>query len=99
MQRYETFRRVGIPRPAVKRLIQRVTEHTNVNANCVIIAAGMAKIFVGELVEGAVEIAEEWSQSGVDPGWKEGDPLRPSHLLEAHRRLQEKVPFYMSFQK
>ena len=72
MHRYEAFRRVGIPRPAVKRLIQRVTEHTNVNANCVIIVAGIAKIFVGELVECAVEVAEEWSQNGVDPDWREG---------------------------
>lgn len=64
------------------------------NANCVIIAAGIAKIFVGELVESAVEVAEEWSQNGVDPEWTEGDPLRPSHLLEAHRRLQARTSFY-----
>lgn len=69
------------------------------NANCVIITAGIAKILVGELVESAVEVAEEWAQNGVDPDWVEGDPLRPSHLLEAHRRLQAKNPFYKSSQK
>jgi transcription initiation factor TFIID subunit 11 len=99
MQRYETFRRVGIPRPAVKRLIQRVIEQSNVNANCVIILAGIAKIFVGEVVECALEVAEEWSQNGVLPGWGEGDPLLPSHLLEAHRRLQARNPAYNAFHK
>lgn len=99
LQRYETFRRVGLPRPNIKRLIQRITDQTNVHANCIIVIAGIAKVFIGELVESAVEVAEERAASGIEPSEVDSNgqlvvgPLRPSHIQEAHRRLQRNHAF------
>lgn len=78
LQRYETFRRVAFSRPAIKKLIVRVLDQ-QVNQNSVIIIAGIAKVFVGELVEEARRVMESQLEEG---------PIQPSHLLEAHRRLK-----------
>ena len=84
LQRYETFRRVGFNRPAVKKLIQRVYYGEGsgaaaaVNPNSLIIVAGVAKVFTGELVEMARAIMDQAGESG---------PITPFYILEAHRRL------------
>lgn len=80
--RYETFRRVGFPRPLVKKLIGRdwgQSGATNQGA-CVIVVAGVAKVFVGEVVEDARVVAEEWHNG-------QASRLLPSHYREAHRRM------------
>lgn len=94
-KRYETFRRVGFPRPAIKKLMMRVLEQQGlgvgaaagsvVNQNSVIVVAGIAKVYVGELVEEARRVVEEEAERtpGAIPG-----PIQPSHLLEAQRRLK-----------
>ena len=101
LQRYETFRRVGFPRPMIKKLINRIMESllalnnnnsnngvgakdkaaTNINPSTVIVIAGIAKVFVGELVEEAKVVLEEW-------GDDLNSPITPAHLMEAHRRLK-----------
>lgn len=80
LRRYEAFRRSWSRpvRPAIERLMVRVLEH-RVNANSVIVVAGIAKVFVGELIEEARKIADDLGDRG---------PIQPSHLLEAHRRLK-----------
>lgn len=81
LHRYETFRRVGFNRPAIKKLIQKVYYGeglATVNPNSVIIVAGVAKVFTGELVETARAIMEQAREQG---------PITPFYILEAHRRL------------
>lgn len=51
------------------------------NASTIIVVAGIAKVFVGELVEEAKLVAEQWNDDGA---------LKPSHILEAQRRLKNR---------
>lgn len=78
LRRYETFRRVGFPRQAIKKLMVKTLDQ-QVNQNSVIVVAGIAKVYVGELVEEARRVMEGLGEDG---------PVQPSHLLEAQRRLK-----------
>jgi transcription initiation factor TFIID subunit 11 len=44
--------------------------------------SGVAKVFVGEMVESALEVMDECGDTG---------PITPAHLREAFRRYQKKA--------
>jgi transcription initiation factor TFIID subunit 11 len=78
MDRYEVYRRSSFPKAAIKRLMAQISGST-VSLPSVIVMSGITKIFVGELVETARSIMEEWGDTGA---------IRPEHLREAYRRLK-----------
>lgn len=80
MNRYECYRRSSLPKPVLKRLFQTVTG-TILNPNGLIVLAAVGKLFVGELIETARQVAEEQGMSDLDE-------IKPAHLREAHRRIE-----------
>ncbi|KAI6182114.1 NAD dependent epimerase/dehydratase family protein [Aphelenchoides bicaudatus] len=81
LDRYEAMRRASFPKSAIRRLIHQFTG-VSTNQNVVIAIAGMAKVFVGELVEEALDIKD----SDVDE--QNANGLTPRHLQLAYSNLE-----------
>lgn len=79
MTRYECYRRSSLPKSILKRLFQTVTS-TAPPPNGLIILAAVGKLFVGELVEKARQVADEEGLSDLDE-------IRVGHIQEACWRL------------
>lgn len=85
MSRYESFRRSGFQKSNMRRLIAAIVGSQKISVPMTIVGSGIAKMFVGELVETGRVVMTERKESG---------PIRPCHIREAYRRLKRegKVP-------
>ncbi|ERN20538.1 hypothetical protein AMTRI_Chr01g112160 [Amborella trichopoda] len=84
MSRYESFRRSGFQKATMRRLLQNIAG-CPISMPMTIVMSGIAKMFVGELVETGRVVMTERNESGA---------IRPCHIREAYRRLklEGKVP-------
>ncbi|CAF0823160.1 unnamed protein product [Brachionus calyciflorus] len=89
LNRYETFRRSAFQKSSIKKIIQTVCGKS-VSQSVVIAMSGISKVFVGEIVEKALDVKEKWGDTGA---------LQPKHLREAFRlfksanKLSDSVKF------
>ncbi|XP_062217822.1 transcription initiation factor TFIID subunit 11 [Phragmites australis] len=85
MNRYESFRRSGFQKSNMKRLLVGITGSQKISIPTSIVVSGIAKMFVGELIETGKIVMTERKDSG---------PIRPCHIREAYRRLklEGKIP-------
>ncbi|KAJ1879149.1 transcription initiation factor TFIID subunit 11 [Coemansia sp. RSA 1722] len=74
-QRYEVYRRTALNRGAVKKLVGHILNQ-QITSTLSFVVGGFAKVFVGEIVELALQIQSERGEDG---------PLKPEHLREAYR--------------
>uniref|UniRef100_A0A0D3A4L0 TAFII28-like protein domain-containing protein n=1 Tax=Brassica oleracea var. oleracea TaxID=109376 RepID=A0A0D3A4L0_BRAOL len=79
MSRYESFRRSAFQKGNMRKLLQGVTGSQKISMPVIIVNCGIAKMFVGELVETARVVMGERNDSG---------PIRPCHIRESYRRLK-----------
>ncbi|KAI6649564.1 Transcription initiation factor TFIID subunit 11 [Oopsacas minuta] len=75
---YEVYRRATFPKGTIKKLMMNLCK-CPVPQNAVIAMAGIAKVYVGQIVEEACMVKDMWNDVG---------PLQPKHLREAYRRLK-----------
>lgn len=78
LNRYEVFRRSAFQKSTVKKIIQTVGGKS-VSASVVIAMSGIAKVYIGEIVERALDLKTKWDDTG---------PIQPKHLREAFRLLK-----------
>ncbi|CAG8840479.1 32485_t:CDS:2, partial [Gigaspora margarita] len=82
-ERFEVYRRSALSKPNVKKLVSGILGQPCSN-NISIVVAGFSKIFIGEIVEKALDIKKEWGSEG---------PLSPDHIREAFRRYKQETGF------
>mmetsp|Transcript_12584 Transcript_12584/g.37842 ORF Transcript_12584/g.37842 Transcript_12584/m.37842 type:complete len:145 (-) Transcript_12584:2988-3422(-) len=88
LERYEAFRRSKFDRRTMKRLQQTIVGQ-QVSVNMALVMCGISKVFVGELIETARQVAEEQGQQG---------PLQPHHIQDAFQQLDRegRIPHLQS---
>lgn len=80
MRRYEQYRRSDLKKEKVKKVLTALHPSLAKASDLFIIAIkGLAKVFVGDVVESALEVQKQWGESG---------PLQPKHIREAYRILR-----------
>lgn len=79
LNRYEMFRRAAFPKASIRRLMQGITG-AGLSQNVIIAMSGIAKVYVGEICETALDVKEKWKDTGA---------IQPKHLREAVRVMKK----------
>lgn len=80
-RRYEQYRRSDLKNPKVKKVLVSYNPSLQKASDLYVIAVkGLAKLFVGDVVESALDVKKQMGDKGA---------LQPKHLREAYRRLRK----------
>lgn len=80
LKRYENFRRSDLKKEKVRKVCMALNPSLGKVQDPFIIAVkGLAKVFVGDVIESALEVRTQLGDTGA---------LQPKHLREAYRRLR-----------
>ncbi|KAJ9080895.1 transcription initiation factor TFIID subunit 11 [Entomophthora muscae] len=94
LRRYEVFRRSSLNKANTRVLLSSILSQ-QATQNLAMIVAGFSKVFIGEIVEIALDVKKEWeekarlSESSEDTPLPTNTPLQPHHLREAYRRYRK----------
>merc|ERR1712086_1025367 len=80
LNRYEVYRRSSFPHAKMEQELQRLMGE-EVEHKVAMAVSGIAKLFVGELMQSAFEVMDRWGERG--------GPTQPKHIREAYRQLQQ----------
>ncbi|KAI8844269.1 histone-fold-containing protein [Chytridium lagenaria] len=79
LHRFEVYRRSKLPKGSVKKVLMNILGST-LPQGVITAVAGSGKMFIGEIVEKAIEVKQEWNEPGA---------LTPDHIREAFRRYKK----------
>ncbi|KAI7833722.1 TAFII28-like protein [Kickxella alabastrina] len=82
-QRYDVYRRTALNKGSVKKLAYHILNQ-QISSTLTFVLAGFSKVFVGEIVERAVQLK-------IERGETEEGPLKPEHLREAYRLYKKET--------
>ncbi|KAJ2502122.1 transcription initiation factor TFIID subunit 11 [Coemansia sp. RSA 1972] len=80
-QRYGVYRRSALNKGTVKRLVSQILGQ-QVSSTLTFVVAGFSKVFIGEIVERAVQIRDNRGDEGA---------LTPENLREAYRQYKKET--------
>lgn len=80
LTRYECYRRSSLSKPVLKRMFNSITG-ASLNQNGLIVLAAVCKLYIGQLIEAAREVASTHEVSDLDA-------IEVEHVQEAYRRMQ-----------
>ncbi|KAG0418171.1 Transcription initiation factor TFIID subunit 11 [Dictyocoela roeselum] len=89
LHRYESFRRSGFSKNSIRKIVSTILNQA-CNPNFIIAIAGVAKVFVGEIIDEALKVQSGEGMVG---------PLMPRHIHEAYRRLYKKTGTMRRFRR
>uniref|UniRef100_A0A7S4GK75 TAFII28-like protein domain-containing protein n=1 Tax=Eutreptiella gymnastica TaxID=73025 RepID=A0A7S4GK75_9EUGL len=91
--RVTRFRQAHLNRTSVKKVMQdALPVGTTISPTMLLVTAGAAKVFAAQLIETARTVQQQWkdaSFSDRDDADGGHQLLRPQHVIEAYRRLQQ----------
>lgn len=87
MNRYEAFRRANLNRTGIKKLANAVLNQS-ITANVAVTLSGLAKVFVGELVEKAREVEQQMDREFLAQATKKRKLEDGAEEIEAEEEVQ-----------
>ncbi|KAK9468512.1 hTAFII28-like protein conserved region-domain-containing protein [Lipomyces arxii] len=90
MERYETFRRANVNRGGVKKLANAVLNQS-IADNVAMAISGFSKVFLGEVVERALDVQQRMDPPDPLNPYAVAGPLQSEHIREAWRLYRQET--------